>query len=137
MFGGIIEKPVPGTGATPVGTPPKTSRADLKNLDRMGIVYFDRDQSAIKGGESPKLDALASKMKSNNGLRVKLVGVADFYGPDDYNLALSHRRAVSAKNYLVSKGIAANRIDVDGQGEVASAPGETAQHRRVDIYELK
>lgn len=133
----IIEKQVGGGGTVPSGgTAPV--REDLKQLNQLNNIYFDTDSDQIRGGESSKLDALAKKMKSNTGLTVKLVGVADFYGEEPYNLQLSTRRAQAAKKYLTSKhGIAANRVEVDGQGEVQSHPSDASKHRRVDIYEQK
>lgn len=133
----IIEKQVGGGSST--GDPAtQPTRADLKNLNQMENVYFDSNRDEIRGDQMAKLDALASKMKKNNGLRVKLVGVADFYGTEPYNMDLSQRRARSAKDYLVNKhNISASRIEVDGKGEIASPPSEASKNRRVDIYELK
>ena len=66
------------------------------------------------------------------------VGYTDSIGTEQYNLGLSQRRANAVKEYLVSKGIAANRIYTEGKGEAdpiasnATREGR-AQNRRVEI----
>ena len=68
-------------------------------------------------------------------ITVTIEGHADERGTRDYNLALGERRANSAKNYLVSLGIAANRIRTVSYGEerpvaTASTPEAWAKNRR-------
>jgi OOP family OmpA-OmpF porin len=53
----------------------------------------------------------------NPDVRVRVEGHTDSTGDAKYNLGLSYRRAESVKNYLVSKGIDANRLSVVGFGE--------------------
>ena len=69
---------------------------------------------------------------------VDVVGHTDSAGTPDYNLDLSHRRAVSVARYLARQGVEARRVRVDGQGErqpiVSNAtPAERAQNRRIEI----
>jgi len=85
---------------------------------------------------SPRLAASAAK--AGNRTRINVTGHADRSGSDQYNQALSLRRANTVKNALVQQGIAANQIVVVGSGEsqplVQTADGvQEPQNRRVEI----
>jgi hypothetical protein len=80
----------------------------------------------------------AAAYKSNSGARVTAVGHTDTSGPDDYNMALSLRRANAVKGALVQAGVPPGAIDTVGQGEqgllVPTADGvREPQNRRVEI----
>ncbi len=101
-------------------------------------VLFDFDKAMVKPEGRTKLDDLVGKMKAINLEVIIAIGHTDSIGSDAYNQKLSMRRATAVKDYLVSKGIAANRIYTEGKGEkqpVASnstKDGRT-KNRRVDI----
>lgn len=80
-------------------------------------VNFDFDSAAIRGDSMGKLDRVVAILRDNAGVRVRVEGHTDSTGPEKYNLGLSYRRAESVKNYLVGKGIEANRLSVVGFGE--------------------
>jgi peptidoglycan-associated lipoprotein len=85
--------------------------ADLKD------VHFEFDKYDI-GPESAKaLDANARWLKSNAGHLVLIEGHCDERGTMEYNVALGERRAKTAKDYLVSHGVAASRVTVVSYGE--------------------
>src|SRR5262249_40725402 len=63
------------------------------------------------------LDQNADLMKANPGWLVLIEGHADQRGTPDYNLALSERRARASMNYLVSRGVRADRFSVISYGE--------------------
>lgn len=68
-------------------------------------IYFQFDKSDILGDELAKLDSLADALKSADNLRgVRIVGYADRMGSDDYNEALSQRRAQEVEAHLREQG---------------------------------
>ncbi len=80
-------------------------------------VFFEFDRSQLSEKGKMELNKIAEFLKEYGDLKLVLYGFADALGPDTYNLSLSQRRAASALNYLVSKGIQANRIKAVGKGE--------------------
>ncbi|GJM31675.1 MAG: hypothetical protein DHS20C18_06760 [Saprospiraceae bacterium] len=129
------------------------SNVVLKEPIRKGTViileniYYDFNKSAIRKGAAPDLDALAKLMKQYPTLEVELGAHTDCRGTDAYNLELSLRRAESAKDFLVQKGIAANRMSVFGYGEafprnrcrdgVDCSEEEHQYNRRTEVKVLK
>jgi outer membrane protein OmpA-like peptidoglycan-associated protein len=102
-----------------------------------GILYpFDSDQILPAGREN--LRQLAQSLQKYPGTDVLIVGHTDNVGSDQYNLALSQRRADAARNYLISLGVPAARVRTEGRGEsepVASNETEAGrqQNRRVEV----
>jgi OOP family OmpA-OmpF porin len=79
-----------------------------------------------------------SKLAGVNLEVIVAVGHTDSIGSHEYNMALSQRRANAVKQYLVSKGIEANRIYTEGKGKTQPvADNRTAEgrqkNRRVEI----
>ena len=77
-------------------------------------------------------------MKADPKMNIVLDGYADATASDEYNVALSKRRAKAVKDYLIHKGIAASRISTNAHGEkdpVATNDTEEgrAQNRRVTV----
>ncbi|WP_323011458.1 outer membrane protein OmpA [Castellaniella sp.] len=100
--------------------------------------FFDFDKSNLKPEGKQVLDQVAQQADSINLETIIAVGYTDSIGTDAYNLKLSDRRAASVKQYLVSKGISADRIYTEGKGEADPvATNKTregrAQNRRVEI----
>lgn len=80
------------------------------------IVYFDYDSSAIRPNEESKVSAVASALKSDTSAKLLIEGNADERGTDEYNRALSERRALAAREALVGDGVEADRIATRGYG---------------------
>ena len=83
----------------------------------MARINFDYDRSNIRPGDATTLDQKLGILQANPMLRIEIVGHCDDRGSDEYNLALGNRRALAAKQYLVSRGIAADRIATRSMGE--------------------
>lgn len=80
-------------------------------------IHFDYDMSDIRAEDQAILDWKARILLVNPGITVRISGHADDRGSDEYNLALSNRRASAAKRYLVNKGVPEGRITIDSYGE--------------------
>src|SRR2546421_4787699 len=104
------------------------------------MIHFHYDQAIIPGGDAAVLDQKVAILQANQGLRIRISGHCDERGSDEYNLALGNRRATAAKQYLVSHGIEAARIETVSYGEerpIAQGHDEAAwaQNRR-DEFEI-
>lgn len=80
-------------------------------------VYFDYDSFTVRADAKPVLDAQAAWLSRYGQVKVRVEGNADERGTVDYNFALGARRASALKDYLVSKGISADRIDTVSYGK--------------------
>lgn len=80
-------------------------------------IYFDLDKDALRTDAEQTLDAKVAVLKSQGTLHIRIDGNADDRGSDEYNLALSQRRAASAKRYLEARGIDSGRLEVVSFGK--------------------
>jgi peptidoglycan-associated lipoprotein len=81
------------------------------------MIHFDLDRSNIRSDDMATLDQKVAILQANPDLRIRVGGHCDERGSDEYNLALGNRRAQSTKQYLVSHGIDASRIEIQSWGE--------------------
>ena len=91
--------------------------AQLNAEGVLGDVYFDLDMYGIREDGRAPLQKNADYMKRWSSLRVTVEGHCDERGTAEYNLSLGERRSNAAKGYLVSLGIAADRITVVSKGK--------------------
>jgi outer membrane protein OmpA-like peptidoglycan-associated protein len=113
----------------------KTDRGMVVTL---GDVLFDTGQATLKPGADLGLARIYSFMTANPQTKLVIEGHTDSQGSDEYNDALSERRAKAVANALVARGIAAERLHPIGRGKhYPVATNETSagrQHnRRVEI----
>ncbi|GGI28629.1 OmpA family protein [Pedobacter mendelii] len=80
-------------------------------------IHYDFDKDNIRPDAAKILDGLVQIMRDNPTLEIELGSHTDSRGVDAYNLDLSQRRAKSAVNYLVSRGILRSRMTYRGYGE--------------------
>ncbi len=85
--------------------------------DAVDVVYFDFDSSALTDNAKEALDTQVKWLKKHNKVNVVVQGHCDDRGTREYNLALGERRANAVKNYLVSQGVAADRIETISYGK--------------------
>jgi peptidoglycan-associated lipoprotein len=83
----------------------------------LGDVFFDYDMATIRDDSRPILQKNADYLRRWMSVRVTIQGHADSRGTNEYNLALGERRASAVRDYLVSLGIAADRILAVSLGE--------------------
>lgn len=82
-------------------------------------IYYDFDKWNIREDAKPSLNRLADLLANNPSILIELASHTDCKGNDAYNQNLSQKRAQSAVNYIVSKGISKNRMMARGYGETA------------------
>jgi len=80
-------------------------------------VYFDFDRSTLRPDALRLLDDAVAKLQANPTRNIVIEGHTCNIGTSEYNLALGERRARSVQDYLVSRGVAANRLEIVSYGE--------------------
>src|SRR5699024_5015027 len=114
---------------------------ELKNI------YYDFDKSDIRPDAAKVLNDLYNMMVDNPAIKIELSSHTDSRGSDTYNKELSQRRADSAVEYLIDKGLARDRLVAKGYGEsklvnectdgVACSEEQHQENRRTEIKVLK
>lgn len=100
---------------------------------------FDTGRANIKAQLAGVLDQFSGGLRNNPNAEVRIIGHTDSTGSDAINNPLSVERAASTRDYLVSRGVRTQAIQIDGRGSrepVANNNTEAgrAQNRRVEIY---
>lgn len=90
----------------------------FKNVEiTLENIYYDYDAWDIRSDAQPTLNELSTLISQNPTLKIQLSSHTDCRGPGGYNEDLSQKRAQSAVDYLISKGIPAERLVAKGYGE--------------------
>jgi OmpA-OmpF porin, OOP family len=121
-------------GAAPPPPPPAPPQPQATSF----MVFFDWDRSNLSQQALATIAQAAQAFKTKGSARITATGHTDTSGPENYNMALSLRRANAVKDALVSNGVPANAIAVVGRGEqgllVPTPDGvREPQNRRVEI----
>lgn len=129
-----MEQATQGTGVTVSQTADNRLKLDIPS-----DVSFDTNRYDIKPNLRPILDRFATTLNENPVTTVTIIGHTDSTGTDAINNPLSVNRAASTRDYLVARGVAANRIAIDGRGsrepiaDNSTVEGR-AQNRRVEVF---
>lgn len=128
-----LEQQMAGTGVTV--TPNANGNIDLV---MPGNITFAFDSASLNPSFRPTLDKLAATMNEYNQNTVTIAGHTDSVGNPSYNMNLSRDRANSVRNYLVSRGVASNRINVVAYGQTRPIADNNSdygrqQNRRVEL----
>lgn len=91
--------------------------ADIAKIIQINPIYFDLAKSNIRADAAKELDKIVKVMQENPTMTIELGSHTDCRSSKAYNLSLSDKRAKSSAAYIVSKGIAKNRIVGKGYGE--------------------
>lgn len=134
----IPKKPAPAPVAAPAPAPEPAPTPVITKVSLEADAYFDFDKATLKQGGKDRIDSEITKLGQVDLNSVIAIGHTDSIGSDAYNQKLSERRAQAVKDYLVSKGVAADRIQIKGMGESQPvADNKTregrAKNRRVEI----
>lgn len=102
------------TDATPVLKELGIQKSDRTNLRN---IYFDFDKATLDAEDEKYLDEVKNILTHDLSLKLLVAGHADDRGDDEYNIKLSGRRVDVVSKYLISRGIAKNRIIEKAYGE--------------------
>ncbi len=129
-----MEQATQGTGVNVT----QTADNQLK-LEIPSDISFDPGRYDIKPNLRPVLDRFATTLNQNPVTNITIIGHTDNTGSDAVNNPLSVNRAAATRDYLVTRGVASNRIAIDGRGsrepiaDNATTAGR-AMNRRVEIF---
>jgi peptidoglycan-associated lipoprotein len=98
---------------------------DLNNRKPLGDVFFQLDSSELSDEARAYLQKNSEYLKKWTSTRVSVEGHCDERGTTEYNLGLGERRATSVKSYLVSLGVAADRLATVSKGKEQPACTES------------
>jgi peptidoglycan-associated lipoprotein len=136
-------KPVPPPTPPPALTEDQIfaqKTVDQLNAERpLGDVLFDYDSSTLRDDGRSAASRNADYLKRWTSVRITVEGHADARGTSEYNLALGERRAAAVKDYIVSLGVAADRITPVSKGEeqpVCTEESEACFQRNRRAYHI-
>jgi len=133
-------KPVtpPPPKPAPPPDPPRTPTEDeifksmsLDDLNKKGVlsdVFFGLDSTELNPEARAAIQKNIDYMKRWTSTKIMVEGHADSRGTNEYNLALAERRAGAVRDYLVSLGLAADRVTIVSKGEEAPFCTEEAEN---------
>jgi OOP family OmpA-OmpF porin len=125
--------PIPEPIATPVAPVPEAPPPRFEKYTLATTELFAFNSAELKMPQ-PKLDEIAAALMANPDVdNVGITGYADRLGSAKYNLKLSERRALAVKDYLVSKGVDAGRLNTMGKGKANPVVDCKGKKKRADL----
>ena len=119
----------PGTEPYKKNVPMDKFRKDVKFV--LKNIFFATDKFDLQPESEIELDRLVKVLETNPKLKIEVGGHTDNQGSESHNLTLSDNRAKAVRDYLISKGIAADRLTSKGYGQsVPIATNDTPEGRR-------
>jgi peptidoglycan-associated lipoprotein len=115
--------PQPISEPVPVMPPPTADDISSRTLDDLNRdsplkpLFFELDSSEVSAEGQKVLQDNAAVMKKYAAWQITIEGHCDERGTAEYNLALGERRALAAKNYLVSLGVPADKVKTVSYGK--------------------
>lgn len=96
-------------------------------------ILFDFDKSELRPAGIETLDQIYQALSNHEGFGVEFFGHTDYIGTEKYNMGLSERRALVAKDYLINKGVTGSRIRTTFFGETKpTADNKTKEGRQLN-----
>ncbi len=91
--------------------------ARIPRIITLPNIEYEYDKADLRPESTVALDGLVKTLEDNPNITIELRSHTDFRGNDDYNMELSLARAKSCVDYLIEKGISADRLTAKGLGE--------------------
>jgi OOP family OmpA-OmpF porin len=120
----LIPKEVCEPPAPPAPAPVAAPKPAGEKITVAADALFDFNKATLRPEGKAKLDEVVAKSKAINLEVILVVGHTDRIGSDSYNQKLSEKRAAAVKEYVVAKGIEANRVYTEGKGEKQPVTGD-------------
>lgn len=111
----------------------RAGQASSKGSCPLSTVYFAFDSSSIEASERDRLDANSRCIASAKGKPVVLIGHTDSSGTEEYNIALSERRAQAVADYIARLGTDPARLQVVPKGKTEPSGMGDDKDRRVEF----
>jgi outer membrane protein OmpA-like peptidoglycan-associated protein len=116
----------------------RAKKTDRGMVLTLGDVLFDTGMATLKPGAYTTIDRLATVLKQAPDRKVMIEGHTDSVGADEYNQALSERRATAVQTALLERGVRSDQITALGKGETFPVAGNDnpagrQQNRRVEM----
>ena len=131
----------PAPAPAPVVVAPEPAPAAPQKLVLEGV-NFDFDKAALRQEDIAGLDKDVAALKTWGDVNIEVAGHTDSMGSDAYNMKLSQQRAEAVRNFLISRGVAADRLTAKGYGESQPVADNATdegrfKNRRVELLQLK
>jgi outer membrane protein OmpA-like peptidoglycan-associated protein len=106
---------------------------EVGQIFRLNNVYFDFDKYDLRPESFVELNRVVDFLNEHPSIKIEMSAHTDSYGSDEYNFKLSDNRAASVRTYLLSKGIAEDRVVSKGYGETKpQVDNDTDEHRQIN-----
>lgn len=133
-------EPVAVAPAAPAYVAPAPVPAPPRKLVLEGV-NFDFDKATLRQEDIAAINRDVTSLDTWGNASIEVAGHTDSRGSDAYNMKLSQQRAEAVRNYLVSKGIAADRLSAKGYGESQPVAGNATdedrfKNRRVELIRI-
>ena len=112
-----VNEPIPVPPMPAEDTIGTKSLDDLNRDSPLRPLFFELDSSDVSSDGQQVLQANAAVLKKYPTMQITIEGHCDERGTAEYNLALGERRALAAKNYLVSLGVGADKVKTVSYGK--------------------
>ncbi len=130
----VMAAPAPAPDSVAAPMPPLTSGAQFA----LPNVYFETAKARLLPRSARTLDGLAAALLAQPALQIQISGHTDIVGDPDLNQRLSEARAERVLDYLVMRGVPAERLAAVGYGSTKpvarnNSAAERARNRRVEV----
>lgn len=137
----LLDVACPVPAAAPVAVASSEPAPAPEKLVLVGV-NFDFDKATLRPEDIVTIDRDAAALYKWGNVKIEVAGHTDSTGPAAYNMGLSLRRAETVRNYLISKGVAADRLFAKGYGESQPVADNATKegrfkNRRVELIPLK